>query len=365
MKSNVQYCTLTSWPTVLGTRLNAREAEDRLRRRGPLRPVGYFVDYRDYANRVRRAHRSVQKLAAHTPSAVALQIYTCIHHGQDIIISWPTNKKICVVDYRKMRYDVTARSLLTRYLPELEWLVPIGVVVSDGQTPYNGQNNPVVLVDSKGRLLMHVQKPLPWATMQGQESLYVICDDVSSFATEGLSHCDWCYSDIGGAPYGAVQDSELMTLCGAKNCLSKLLRVKRKLQGHAWIINGMPGVDKDRIFQIENNDTPQRILQAISSIPDSPPFHVLGYVTDDFRELPQHCDMCVLISTNCEIFMYIDSESRVFRIAKDIDMFFRMGTIKLYFNSELYQIDQADRWNVPTTENRPYILLKDDEVDPF
>lgn len=366
MRKIVEYRDLAFWPNVVGSLLNAHEAEDRLRRRGPVRPCAHYVNYGVYIRRAHAAKAIIDRLIPVSSCPIGLGVYTNVNESLEIPVPWPSNKSICILSQSKFNYDETARRLIKQYMCGVRWLVPIGVVVTDGYSPYYEHDAPTVLIDDKGRMLLHVHKPPSWVLgAEGREAVYIICRDIKSFPTEGLSHCDWCYTDTGGAPYGAVHDSALMSLCAAKKHLSDLLRVKRKLRGHTWLMTSMPGVDRDRLFRMENGDAPERIRRAVASVPGSP-FHILGYIADDFQDFVENCDMYILVSNDCKIFVYLDTDSRIYKIAEDVDMFFRIGTRKIYFNSEVYKDAKPGQWDVPTTDCRSYTLFKSEDVTlPF
>lgn len=343
-----------------------RRAAQRLEVRGPFRPATFLSYYREYRKRVERSEEELWELKFHCLREEKIKEYTEKNDGRDILLSWPINKKICVMSFQRFNYMSIANQIAMRYSRQIRWAIPIGVVASTNGTPYSEYDLPVLVVDDKERVFLYVKR-MPWLPsdepparktgVPNDVSLYLAARSVTVLITEGLSHCDWCYSEEGGAPYGTTPDAALYALVSAKKSRPRLVWLKRRYGGHVWNITDMPGADGDRYFHLENGDTPPSIAAYLKNVYGTE-FTVLGYVTNWENDEANCSNVFILINDNCEVFTYLRAELSVVWLAKNVDAFFRMGTRRMYYNFEL---GKDNPWAVPTTklEVDPRLLYSD------
>lgn len=344
-------------------------ASYRLRMRGPMRYAHCCYDSKQYFDRLRRAQDDMNYLARYISDRRVLRRYTIDHDGYGITLAWPVNKRLYVTSIRKLDHVSIVKNVRSKFLCDAAWVVPIGRITSDSATPYGEFDSPILMIDSKGRVLIYCYKSPDWSTCTRElpkcrvtrirdDTLFLAAESLDVLATEGLVRCDWCYTPEGGAPYGVMQDDDAMyRLLNGGHDLVRVIAAKRCLRGRAWCITTMPGVEKDRFFRLDDGDIPSDIRMDIADRYRGS-LTILGYIVSDLTETAYESDIVIVVNPICEVFAYIESESAVYWLAESIDSFFRKGTVRLYCNYEIEPNGSKNLWSVPLTRSSRLRLLR-------
>lgn len=332
-----------------------------------LRPARCVIGYAEYRSRLRRSSVEMMDLHHCLLSKTRLTTYLRRRHGTFITLSWPVHKYLQIVDDRMMRYDSVIDRLRQTYPLCDDWLLPVGVIVGSGETFYSDYNHPVLLVTGRRYVLLHVREEPSWLLSGGasRERLYVAADSVWTLARDGLSRCDWCYTEAGGAPYATVADEALRDLVSAKTRRDILPALKNKWRRHRWMINGCPGALHDRVFRLRDEDAPTYILDHLKELYGDA-FYLLGYILRD-KEPAVDCELFVLVDEELRVFVYAPEPEKIRYVAETLDTFFRIGTRRFYLNYELYPRGRFGIWDEPTcypiSANRDRRLLGSEYAD--
>lgn len=317
-----------------------------------IRPVECLIDYPEYRKKAALAWEPMIQLLGVGKNFYALPRHLEEADGTLIPLPWPVTKHLRLTSTNMLNYGCILESLKRNY-PLLggEDLEVIGVVLSKGQSLYSSTDHPVVIISRSGIIYVHIRSQPIWTPGYDpevdEEKLYIVADDLRSFAKEGLVRCDHMYTEEGGAPYAAPEDPKLKELIGIAQCSPyKLMKNLDAIGEQHYFINGCPGMLKDRVF-VAPTQVPSYVKRLMADSYGKQ-FHIIGRVTRSPDDPISDCECFIMIDETGKIYSYTADCSKVRFLAKNLDQFLRMGTRRCYYNFQVFHKERPPVHDEPT-----------------
>lgn len=317
-----------------------------------IRPVECVMDYQQYRKRAGAAWEPFVQLLGISKNFFALARHLEEVDGTLIPLPWPVTKHLRLTSTNMLNYNGVIESLRKNY-PMMggEDIEVLGVVLSRGESLYSSTTHPVVLISRSGVVYAHIRAQPIWAPdfdpEMDHERLYMIADDLRSFAKEGMVRCDDMYTEDGGAPYSAPEDENLKELIKISRCSPyRFIKNLDAVGEQHYYINGCPGMLKDRVL-IAPTEVPSYVKRIIvESYGKS--FHILGRVARSPDDPVYDCECFIMIDERGKIYSYIPECSKVRFLARTFDQFLRMGTRRAHYNFQLFHRERPPVYDEPT-----------------
>lgn len=317
-----------------------------------IRPVECMIDYEEYRKRAAQAWEPFIQLFGVSKNFFALTRHLEEADGTLLPVSWPVNKHLRLTSTHMLNYGGTLEMLKRNY-PSIggEDLCVLGVVLSKGQSLYSNTDHPVVLMSRGGSVYVHIRSQPIWTPgydpEMDEERVYLVSDDLVTFAKEGLVRCDDMYTEEGGAPYAAPEDENLKDLVRCSKCSPyKLIKNLDAMGEQQYYINGCPGMLKDRVF-IAPTIVPSYVKRMMCETYGKH-FYIVGRVTKSPDDPVSDCECFIMVDDRRKVYAFVPEYSKVRYLARDLDQFLRMGTRRMYFNFQLAHKDRPPVHDEPT-----------------
>lgn len=317
-----------------------------------LRPAECVMDYQEYRKRASAAWEPFLQLLGISKNFFAVARHLEEADGTLIPLPWPVSKHLRLTSTSMLNYSGTIESLRKNY-PVLggEELEAVGVVLSRGQSLYSSTNHPVVLLSVSGIVYVHIRAQPVWCPdfdpETDQERLYMVADDLRSFAKEGLVRCDDMYTEEGGVPYCAPEDDDLRELMKIAKCGPyRFLKNLDAMGERHYFINGCPGMLKDRVF-VAPTEVPSYVKRMMAESYGKH-FHIIGRVTRSSDDPVYDCECYIMIDERSRVHSYVPECGKVRFLAKNLDQFMRIGTRRAYYNFQLAHREMPPVYDEPT-----------------
>lgn len=317
-----------------------------------LRPAECLIDHQEYRKKTAAAWEPFIELLGVSKNFFALCRHLNEVDGKLVPLPWPVRKHLRLTSTSTLNYYGTLESLKRNY-PMLggEDLEVLGVALSKGQSLYSSPEHPVVLISRSGVLYCHIRAQPIWTPGYdpdaNRERVFMVADDLRTFAKEGLVRCDEIYTEEGEVPYAAPVDKHLKELIRASRYGAYSFH--KGLEGrheHYFYLNGCPGMLKDRVFTIPTY-VPLYVKRLLSETYGKQ-FYVLGRITRSPDDFPCDSECFILLGSNNKIYSYMPESSKLRMIANNFEHFMRIGTRRAYFNFEVYHKDYPPINDEPT-----------------
>ncbi|AGE11584.1 GP128 [Caviid betaherpesvirus 2] len=323
----------------------------RLRTRGPLRSVQWSVGYAKYLSRLPGCKTDLSSLRPYVGNKIDLRCFISTYNDTFFRLSWPTQKSVYVSELSEIVRAKIDKIICARYgIHSPHWIVTLGSVVNDKSRPLIPGASPLLLTDDRGRFLLYdgpilscYQETSGGGGGRGAyvDSLCVVAESVELLISQGLSRSDWCYSAIGGAPYCTAPDQPLRLLTNWALDTKQLCAMAYTMGGYCWDMRGVPTAERDAFFVLSMGDIPRSMRLYCMLRPE---FTFLGYMVETPATPLARCQIFILLSEKKEVYAYIRSERRSYKIAKTVDSFFRVSTQRLYVNTTFHRGEDTRRY---------------------